>query len=112
MQGDSETPESPKSHAPNGVDTDGSATSPAGATDEKSYWLDQPGNVRKIYIGLWVISFLLVAADALYEKHPHFAIEGWPGFFGFYGFISCVSLVLAAKVLRKFVMRPEDYYDK
>ncbi|WP_019530064.1 hypothetical protein [Dasania marina] len=34
------------------------------------------------------------------------------GFYGIYGFTACVILVIAAKGLRKLVMRPEDYYDK
>lgn len=106
MQDDSETP------APGGVDPTGDAATPTAAADEKVYWLDQPQNHRKIYYGLWVVCLLLVAADLLYEKHPHFAIDGWFGFFGFYGFVSCVSLVFAAKLLRKLLMRPEDYYDK
>jgi hypothetical protein len=46
-----------------------------------------------------------------YKHHLHFRFEYWPGFFSFYGFVACVSLVLAAKQLRKFVMRDEDYYD-
>ena len=33
------------------------------------------------------------------------------GFYGLFGFIVCVALVLAAKWMRTFLMRPEDYYD-
>lgn len=102
----------PRTPITGGAGPDGDAAPPAPATDEKVYWLDQAGNVRKIYVGLWIVCFLLVGADFLYEKHPHFAIDGVFGFYGFYGFVSCVSLVLAAKVLRKIVMRPENYYDK
>jgi hypothetical protein len=29
-----------------------------------------------------------------------------------YGFFACVALVLAAKLLRKLIMRPEDYYER
>jgi len=97
--------------------TEKRAPTPHGATpavkdDEKTYWLDQPANIRKIYYGLWTVCILLVGADLFYEKHVEFPIEGLFGFFGFYGFLSCVSLVYAAKLLRKVVMRPEDYYDK
>ena len=84
---------------------------PTPRVGEKVYWLDDFDNVRKIYFGLWIVCGLLVGADLLYEKHPHFPIEAWFGFYGFYGFVSCVSLVLAAKVLRRIVMRPEDYYE-
>ena len=82
------------------------------ARGEKKYWLDDPRNVRTIYVGLWIVCGLLVTADLLYEKHIEFPIERVWGFFGFYGFVSCVLLVLAAKQLRKIVGRSEDYYDR
>jgi hypothetical protein len=53
-----------------------------------------------------------MAADLLpYKHHLHFGFEYWFGFYALFGFIACVSLVLAAKVLRKVVKRDEDYYD-
>ena len=33
-----------------------------------------------------------------------------PGFYAIFGFGACVLLVLAAKALRRLLMRPEDYY--
>lgn len=33
------------------------------------------------------------------------------GFYSLYGFFACVALVLLAKLLRRIVMRAEDYYD-
>jgi hypothetical protein len=68
-------------------------------------------NVRVIYYGVWVVCLLVGLADFLYHKHVHYEVEELPNFFGFYGFVGCVGLVLAAKVLRVFVMRDEDYYD-
>jgi hypothetical protein len=46
------------------------------------------------------------------HRHAEAGFDGLFGFYGVYGFVACVSLVLAAKVLRKLVMRPEDYYDR
>ncbi len=79
--------------------------------DGKRYWLDDTRNVDKVWYGVVGICALLFLADAFYEKHVTLEIEYWFGFYGFYGFIGCVFLVLAAKVLRKLVMRSEDYYD-
>ena len=76
----------------------------------KKYWLDEPRNVRKIVWAVVVVCVLVVLGDLLYAKHPHFAVEGWFGFYGFYGFVCCVFLVLAAKGLRRILMRREDYY--
>ena len=67
----------------------------------KSYWLDKPGSVDKIWYWLLTLCFVLTAADLFYEKHPHFEIEKWFG----------IGLVLAAKELRRILMRKEDYYD-
>ncbi len=78
---------------------------------EKRYWLDEKRNVDRIYAAVLLVCVVLIAADFFYDKHAKFAIEGWFGFFGIYGFVCCVFLVLAAKQLRKLLMRSEDYYD-
>lgn len=84
-------------------------TPPAG---EKTYWLDDKRNVRKIIWALVIVCAGLFVADAFYEKHPYFAAEEWFGFYALYGFVMCVGLVLAAKWLRTILMRDEDYYDR
>ena len=78
---------------------------------EKHYWLDDKRNVDKIVYALVAVCALLFVADFFYHKHTHFGFEGWFGFFAWYGFIVCVGLVLAAKEMRKFLKRDEDYYD-
>lgn len=78
---------------------------------ERSYWLDRPANVNKLVYGFYVLCAILLAIDVFVPKHGPFAIEHVFGFYGLYGFIACVALVLVAKLLRRVVMRPEDYYD-
>ena len=80
--------------------------------DEKERWLDRPENVRRIYVGLWVVSLGLLALDLFYEPHGHYAAEGWFGFFAFFGFLGFVGLVMGGKLLRRFIRRDEDYYDR
>ena len=75
-------------------------------------WLDEPRNVTKLVRGLVGVCALLLLADAFYDKHPHFAFEGWFGFFAVFGFVVCVGLVMFAKWMRTFLKRPEDYYDR
>lgn len=75
-------------------------------------WLDEPKNVAKIYRGLWTFGGLLALADLVVHRHAEAGIDGWLGFYAAYGFVACVALVLAAKLLRRIVMRPEDYYDR
>ena len=87
---------------------------------EKKYWLDDPRNVNKILWGLVAVCVLLVLGYAVYvwmdaeavEEHIHYSWETWFGFYGIYGFVCCVALVLAARLLRLFLMRDEDYYDR
>ncbi len=106
MQGGTETP------TPDGADSNEAEATPAATTDEKKYWLDQPGNVSRIYYGVLVVCLLLLGADLLYDKHAEHPLEEYFGFSSFLGFVSYVFIVLAAKQLRKIVMRPEDYYDR
>jgi len=80
--------------------------------EEKKYWLDRPDNVRKLYLGLWIFGALLVLADLVVQRHAEAGFDGWFGFYGVYGFVACVALVLAAKLLRRAVMRPENHYDR
>lgn len=80
-------------------------------TSEPKRWLDHPENVRKVYYSVWVICALLLLAELLIEKHGEVDLEHIFGFHGFYGLIACVALVLVAKLLRRGISRPENYYD-
>ncbi len=82
-----------------------------GVQIESMRWLDHPGNVRKIYNAIWIGCVLLLGVELLIDKHVETAVEHWFGFHGFFSLIACVALVLAAKLLRRVVSRPEDYYD-
>ena len=39
-------------------------------------------------------------------------MEEWFGFHAFFGFVAAFGLVLAAKRMRRWLKRPEDYYDR
>lgn len=73
-------------------------------------WVDKPGSATKIIYALVVVCILLGLADFTYHKHDHFEIERFPNFYGFYGFVMFTALILAAKLLRRVIKRPEDYY--
>ena len=79
---------------------------------ERPRWLDRPQNVDKVYWGVWVLCALLLAIEPLVHKHGDFAFEEWFGFHGWYGLGACVALVLAAKALRVWLKRPEDFYER
>jgi hypothetical protein len=74
--------------------------------------LDDRSNVNKLVYGLYILCGLLVPIQFLFEQHPHFAVEKFPGFYGIFGFVVFVAIVLAGKLLRRAIMREEDYYDR
>ncbi len=75
-------------------------------------WIDDPKNVDRIVYALYAVCALLVVIDPFVHKHGPFEIEHYWGFYAFYGFVACVGLVIAAKMLRVILMKPEDYYDQ
>lgn len=79
--------------------------------DEKVYFLDKPGNVDRLLRVFYVICGLLFMADFIVHRHISHDWEQLPAFYAFYGFVACVLLVLIAKLLRRLLMREEDYYD-
>jgi uncharacterized membrane protein len=61
----------------------------------------------------WILVVLCAVVFALgftFEAHGHFEAEHIPGFYALYGFIMFTALILAARLLRVFIKRPEDYY--
>lgn len=80
--------------------------------ENKDYWLDRPDNVRKLYVGLWVMGLALVIPDFFLHKHEDVELATSLGFYAIFGFVACVALVLTAKGLRRLLMRKEDYYDR
>ena len=94
----------------------------AKAQNEKEYFFDKPRNVRlvlRMLVVACVVVFSLDIVDLFLRwtgvgelRHAERSWEGLPGFYAIFGFVACVALVLAAKeLLRKAVMRDEDYYD-
>jgi len=78
----------------------------------KKAWIEKRKNVVLMVRILLAVSIILLLLDLVIHRHALFTWEGWFGFYGFYGFVACVALVFAAKVLRKLIMRREDYYDR
>lgn len=61
----------------------------------------------KVLAALCVVVFAL---GFTFEAHGHFEAEHVPGFYAVYGFVMFTLLILAARGLRWFIKRPEDYY--
>ena len=79
---------------------------------ERPRWLDDSNNVTHLYRALWAIAALLLLSDWIVHRHEELAFAETTGFHAAYGFFACVLLVLVAKGLRRFLKRPEDYYER
>ena len=80
--------------------------------EEKKYIFDNPRNVKIVIYAVYVVCAVLFLLDFVVHRHVEHPWENLFGFYGIYGFVCCVALVLAAKELRKIMMRKEDYYDE
>ncbi len=87
------------------------------ARDPRRHFFEKPENLRRLFGAFYVLCALLVALGRLaprglarrYLEHPW---ERLVDFYPLYGFLGISVLVIAAKGLRRLVMRPEDYYDR
>lgn len=78
----------------------------------KPDFFDKPENIQKILKVFYVICALLVVVDFAVHRHIYHSWENIPAFYAIYGFVGCVILVVLAKLMRKVLMKEEDYYDK
>lgn len=73
---------------------------------------DNPLNVKRAIYVLFAVCGFTFVLDFLVYRHVDHPWEGMFGFYAIYGFVACVILVLAAKEMRKILMRKENYYDE
>lgn len=72
---------------------------------------DSPGNVNRLLRVFYFLCVVLVLLDFVVHRHVAHPWERLSAFYGFYGFVSCWTLVVVAKLMRRVLMRDEDYYD-
>ena len=74
-------------------------------------FLDRPANQRRLRRVFYALCAVLVALEVLVHRHAEHPWEGAFAFYAVYGLVACVVLVLAAKRMRRVLMRREDYYE-
>jgi hypothetical protein len=80
-------------------------------SDEQG-WFDKPRNATRIVYGLYAVCAALLVAELVIDRKPEFnGVESWFGFYAVFGFLAYCFIVNAAKLLRKVVRRPENYYE-
>ncbi|MGI9309652.1 MAG: hypothetical protein ACR2P6_10345 [Gammaproteobacteria bacterium] len=80
--------------------------------NEKKHFFDDPNNVKRVLYIFYAGCGLLFALDFVIHRHVYHSWENLWGFYPIFGFVACVILVEAAKWMRTFLMRSEDYYDE
>ncbi len=88
----------------------GTPASPGGG-GEREHLFDRPENVRWLLRFFYAACVLLLALDLVLERHVKHPWEAFLGFYALYGFVACWTLVVVAKLMRRVLMRDEDYYD-
>jgi len=78
----------------------------------QDHWLARDSSIRLMWRGFVAVLALTVLAEFFVEHHPHFDLEGLPGFGAWYGFLACAAMILFAKLLGLFLKRPDKYYDE
>lgn len=66
----------------------------------------------RILIGFFTLCAGLFVWDFFAHRHVEHPLEGWKAFYPLFGFVGIALLILVSKVLRRLVMRREDYYDE
>ena len=80
-------------------------------TDERLHFWDNPRNVKLLFNLFYACCAVLVVLGFVVHLEHHHSWENLPAFYPIYGFVGIVILVQVAKVMRRLLMRPEDYYE-
>lgn len=78
---------------------------------EKEYFFDRQRNIDRFLMVFYVVCAVLFVLDFVIHRHTMHHLEELPGFYAVFGFVAFVALVVGSILLRKLVMRKEDYYD-
>jgi len=105
-------PNEPHPSAPRPRRAAQAANAARGQQGEHWYRQEDPARLDRFLYPLIGVSVVLLLIDLLVPKHGALAIENFWGFYGIFGLVAGVVLVLGAALLRRIVMRPEDYHDR
>ncbi len=76
----------------------------------------RPNSVPPPWAGRILVMFFALCAivlvwDLFVDREVHHPLEEWPIMYPVFGFVGISLLILISKVLRRLVMRGEDYYE-
>ena len=65
----------------------------------------------RILVGFFVLCGIVLGWDLFVDREIPHPLEEWPIMYPVFGFVGISLLILISKVLRRLVMRREDYYE-
>ncbi len=68
---------------------------------ERTHWLDQPRNVKRLWRAFLGVLALTVLAEVVVPLHPHFVVETIFGFSAWFGFLACAAIEAPRYLLRR-----------
>jgi len=81
------------------------------ALTEKEPFFDRPEVIQWSLRIFYICCVILLVLDFIVHRHIYTDIEKIPAFYALFGSISCAALLLIAKLVRKLLMRDEEYYE-
>lgn len=78
-------------------------------------FLEKMRDKWKMWRGLFFVALaLLVALNFfIHPHHPHFGLDGYPGFWAIFGCGVGLAMVLVMKkIIQPMIAREEDHYDR
>ena len=75
-------------------------------------YFEKPARLKVVLLVFFLLCGVLFCADFLVERHVYFDVEAYFNFYSVYGFVMFSIIIFGSRVLRFFLMRKENYYDK
>jgi len=79
--------------------------------DKHDNWLVRPQTIRLLWKVFIAVLLFIVLAQFFVKIKAYFGLDDWFGFAAVFGFLACVTMILIAKGLGRFLKRDEHYYD-
>ena len=75
-------------------------------------FFEKSNRLKAILIVFGVLCVGLFIIDFFVERYTYFEVEGLYNFYSIYGFVMFSIIIFGSRLLRFFLERPENYYDK
>ena len=75
-------------------------------------YFEKAARLRVVLFAFFLLCGALFCADFLVDRRVYFDLEAYFNFYSVYGFVMFSVIIFGSRVLRFFLMRKENYYDK